>query len=531
MGQQQEIAKRRTFAIISHPDAGKTTLTEKFLLYGGAIQTAGAVKSNKIRKGATSDFMEIERQRGISVSTSVMTFNYGGILMNLLDTPGHKDFAEDTYRTLTAVDSVVLVIDSTKGVEPQTERLMEVCRMRNTPVIVFINKLDLEGRDAFSLLDELEEKLAIRVRPLSWPIGVGATFQGVYDLFDHDLRLFEAGKTKKELVHERIDNLADPRLDTLLGTAAAAELRGEVELVTGVYDPLNVEAYQRGEVAPVFFGSAFNNFGVREVLDTFIRIAPPPRPRETDHGNVSPNDPAFSGFIFKIHANLDPNHRDRVAFLRICSGQFKRNTFYHHVRLDKQMRFANPTAFLAAQKTLVDEAWPGDVIGLFDTGNLKIGDTLTDGENFNFRGIPSFSPELFRELVNLDPMRSKQLDKGIRQLTEEGVAQLFTQQPGNKKIVGCVGELQFDVIRYRLEHEYGANCSFQAIAAHKACWLTSDDPAALQAFMRIKSTQVVQDKDENPVFIAPSAYMLDLERRNNPEITFHLTNEFKTLKA
>lgn len=531
MGQQQEIAKRRTFAIISHPDAGKTTLTEKFLLYGGAIQTAGAVKSNKIRKGATSDFMEIERQRGISVSTSVMTFEYGGVLMNLLDTPGHKDFAEDTYRTLTAVDSVVLVIDSTKGVEPQTERLMEVCRMRNTPVIVFINKLDLEGRDAFSLLDELEEKLSIRVRPLSWPIGVGATFQGVYDLFDHDLRLFEAGKTKREASDVRFDNLADPRLDSLLGSDPAAELRNEVELVNGVYDPLDLAAYRKGAVAPVFFGSAFNNFGVREVLDTFIRIAPPPGPRDTDQGTVSPEDPAFSGFVFKIHANLDPNHRDRVAFLRVCSGQFKRNTFYHHVRLDKQLRFANPTAFLAAQKSLVEEAWPGDVIGLFDTGNFKIGDTLTAGANFNFRGIPSFSPELFRELVNLDPMRSKQLDKGIRQLTEEGVAQLFTQQPGNKKIVGCVGELQFDVIRYRLEHEYGANCAFQAIAAHKACWLTSDDPAALQAFIRIKSTQVVQDKDENPVFMAPSAYMLDLERRNNPEITFHLTNEFKTLQV
>jgi peptide chain release factor 3 len=289
-----------------------------------------------------------------------------------------------------------------------------------------------------------------------------------------------------------------------------------------VYDPLDLDAYRAGQVAPVFFGSAFNNFGVREVLDTFVRIAPPPGPRETDQGTVSPEDPAFSGFIFKIHANLDPNHRDRIAFLRICSGQFKRNTFYHHVRSNKELRFANPTAFLAAQKTLVEEAWPGDVIGLFDTGNLKIGDTLTSGADFNFRGIPSFSP---------DPMRSKQLEKGIRQLTEEGVAQLFTQQPGNKKIIGCVGELQFDVIRYRLEHEYGASCSFQAIQAHKACWLTSADSGALQSFIRMKTTQVVEDKDGNPVFMAPSAYMLDLERRNNPEITFHLTNEFKTLQA
>ncbi|MBP8824041.1 MAG: peptide chain release factor 3 [Flavobacteriales bacterium] len=531
MGQQEEIAKRRTFAIISHPDAGKTTLTEKFLLYGGAIQTAGAVKSNKIRKGATSDFMDIERQRGISVTTSVMTFEYEGVLINLLDTPGHKDFAEDTYRTLTAVDSVVLVIDSTKGVEPQTERLMEVCRMRNTPVIVFINKLDLEGLDPFTLLDELEEKLSIKVRPLSWPIGVGATFKGVYDLYDQDLKLFESIKTKKEATVVEVDNLGDPRLEKLLGPDAASELRNEVELVNGVYDPLDLEAYRAGHLAPVFFGSAFNNFGVREVLETFVRIAPPPGPRDTDQGTVHPQDTEFSGFVFKIHANLDPNHRDRVAFLRICSGQFKRNTFYHHVRLDKQVRFANPTAFLAAQKSLVEQAWPGDVIGLFDTGNFKIGDTLTAGGRFNFRGIPAFSPELFRELVNLDPMRSKQLEKGIRQLTEEGVAQLFTQQPGNKKIVGCVGDLQFDVIRYRLEHEYGASCSFQAIQAHKACWLTSTDEAALQAFIRTKSTQIVQDKDENPVFMAPSAYMLDLERRNNPEITFHLTNEFKTLQV
>ncbi|MBS1583511.1 MAG: peptide chain release factor 3 [Bacteroidetes bacterium] len=528
MGLNEEIGRRRTFAIISHPDAGKTTLTEKFLLYGGAIQTAGAVKSNKIRKGATSDFMEIERQRGISVSTSVMTFEYQGTLMNLLDTPGHKDFAEDTYRTLTAVDSVVLVVDCVKGVEAQTERLMEVCRMRDTPVIIFINKLDLEGRDAFDLLDELEEKLSIRVRPLSWPIGIGATFQGVYDLYDHDLRLFEAGKTKVERESMRIADLADPRLDDQLGTDAAAMLREEVELINGVYDPLDVARYRAGKVAPVFFGSAFNNFGVKEVLDTFVRIAPPPGPRPTDHGEVAPSDPAFSGFVFKIHANLDPNHRDRVAFLRVCSGRFQRNTFYHHVRLDKELRFANPTSFLAAQKNLLEEAWPGDVIGLFDTGNFKIGDTLTSGADFNFRGIPSFSPELFRELVNLDPMRSKQLDKGIRQLTEEGVAQLFTQQPGNKKIVGCVGDLQFDVIRYRLEHEYGAACSFQTIQAFKACWLTSDDETALRAFIRMKAMQIVEDKDGNPVFMAPSAYMLDLERRNNPEIVFHTTSEFKT---
>ncbi len=528
MALHDEIARRRTFAIISHPDAGKTTLTEKFLLYGGAIQTAGAVKSNKIRKGAASDFMDIERQRGISVSTSVMTFHYGGVLVNLLDTPGHKDFAEDTYRTLTAVDSVILVVDCVKGVEEQTRRLMEVCRMRNTPVMVFINKLDLEGRDPFDLLDELERELRIRVTPLSWPIGIGHTFQGVYDLYDKDLRLFEEVKTKVEGTAVHINDLADPRLEAQLGADAAAQLRHDVELVEGVYGALDLGDYLAGRRAPVFFGSAFNNFGVKEVLDTFVRIAPPPQPRPTDQGQVSPEDRTFSGFVFKIHANLDPNHRDRIAFLRVCSGCFQRNTYYHHVRLDKELRFATPTNFLAAQKTIVDEAWPGDVIGLFDTGNFKIGDTLTEGAGFQFRGIPAFSPELFRELVNLDPMKSKQLEKGIRQLTDEGVAQLFVQQPGNKKIVGCVGDLQFEVIAYRLEHEYGARCAFQSIQAHKACWLTGTDPEALDRFIRVKAQQVVRDKDGNPVFMAPTAYMLELERRENPSITFHTTSEFKT---
>ncbi|MEZ4738203.1 MAG: peptide chain release factor 3 [Flavobacteriales bacterium] len=528
MGLLQEIEHRRTFAIISHPDAGKTTLTEKFLLYGGAIQTAGAVKSNKIRRGATSDFMDIERQRGISVSTSVMTFEYGGKLINLLDTPGHRDFAEDTYRTLTAVDSVVLVIDCVKGVEAQTERLMEVCRMRNTPVIVFINKMDLEGRDPFDLLDELEEKLSIKVRPMSWPIGIGATFKGVYDLYSKGLRLFDPGKTKLEGASLRIADLSDAQLDRSIGSPAAEQLREDVDLIEGVYDPLSIENYRKGNIAPVFFGSAFNNFGVKEILDAFVGISPPPGPRETDQGVVAPSDPQFSGFVFKIHANLDPNHRDRIAFLRICSGKFQRNTYYHHVRLGKQLRFATPTSFLAAAKNIVDEAWPGDVIGLFDTGSFKIGDTLTEGQKFQFRGIPAFSPEMFRELVNMDPMKTKQLDKGIRQLTDEGVAQLFTQQPGNKKIVGCVGELQFEVISYRLDHEYGAKCAFQQIPAYKACWMTSTDEAALENFIRIKAQQIVQDKDDNPVFMAPSAYMLELEKRNNPEITFHTTSEFKT---
>lgn len=531
MSLEQEISKRKTFAIISHPDAGKTTLTEKFLLYGGAIQTAGAVKSNKIRKTATSDFMEIERQRGISVATSVMAFYYKDLLINLLDTPGHKDFAEDTYRTLTAVDSVILVIDCVKGVEPQTEKLMEVCRMRNTPVIVFVNKMDLEGRDAFELLDELEEKLGINVRPLSWPIGIGATFQGVYNLFDKSLKLFDADKTKVEFESILIEDLSDTQLEEQIGEHAANELREEVELIEGVYDKLDQERYAKGELAPVFFGSALNNFGVEELLNTFIKIAPAPLPRPTDKGPISPEDAEFTGFIFKIHANLDPNHRDRIAFMRVCSGKFERNKFFRHVRLDKKIKFTAPYSFLARSKSVVEDAYPGDVLGLYDTGQFKIGDTLTEKRSLQFQGMPSFSPEIFKELVNKDPMRSKQLEKGIQQLTDEGVAQLFTQQPGSKRIVGTVGELQFEVIQYRLEHEYNAKCGFDNLKFHKACWLTTDDPEKLEHFKKIKASQVVLDKASHPVYLAPSAYLLNLEMQNFPEITFHTTSEFKTAET
>jgi peptide chain release factor 3 len=524
----REIAKRRTFAIISHPDAGKTTLTEKFLLFGGAIQTAGAVKSNKIKKGATSDFMEIERQRGISVATSVMSFEYADLLINLLDTPGHKDFAEDTYRTLTAVDSVVLVIDCVKGVEEQTERLMEVCRMRSTPVLIFINKLDREGRDPFDLLDELEEKLSIKVRPMTWPVGMGATFQGVWDIEPHRFLHFRPGQQRRAEDVVAFGELDDPALARTLGDAPAATLREEIELVQGVYGPVDREAYRAGHLAPVFFGSALNNFGVQELLDAFTRLAPPPQPRPTDTRDVAPSEPTFSGFVFKIHANIDPRHRDRIAFLRVCSGRFERNTFYQHTRLDKKLRFSNPYAFLARSKEVVEEAWPGDVIGLYDTGSFKIGDTLTEGENLLYRGIPSFSPEIFREVVNRDPMKSKQLDKGIRQLTEEGVAQLFIKEPGSKKIVGTVGELQFDVIRYRLEHEYGAHCDFVHLPIHKACWMTCPDPAKLEEFLKYKSASVATDKDGNWVFFAESAWVLNVSRENYPQIEFHENSEFKT---
>jgi len=526
MSLKQEIARRRTFGIISHPDAGKTTLTEKLLLFGGAIQTAGAVKSNKITKSAASDFMEIERQRGISVATSVMVFEYQGMQINLLDTPGHRDFAEDTYRTLTAVDSVILVIDSVKGVEAQTERLMEVCRMRDTPVIVFINKMDLEGRDPFDLLDELEAKLNIKVQPLSWPISKGYSFKGVYKIYDKTINLFEASKTKRAEEIIQITDLSDPLLDQIAGEYAQ-ELRTEAELVENVYEPFNAELYRSGKLAPVFFGSAMNNFGVKELLDKFVEIAPTPQPRETNLRTVKPEEPKFSGFVFKIHANIDPRHRDRIAFLRVCSGTFERNTFYHHVRLGKDFKYPNPVTFLAQAKSTVDEAYPGDVIGLYDTGNFKIGDTLTEGEVMQFRGIPSFSPEIFKELVNRDPMKSKQLDKGIRQLTEEGVAQVFFQEPGSRKIVGTVGELQFEVIRYRLEHEYGAKCDFEQKTYYKACWITTTDDGRLAEFKRIKGNNMVKDKEGNDVFLAPSKFMLDLERQNYPELEFHFTSEFK----
>jgi peptide chain release factor 3 len=523
-----EIDKRRTFAIISHPDAGKTTLTEKFLLFGGAIQTAGAVKNNKITKTAASDFMDIERQRGISVATSVMAFRYRNKLINLLDTPGHKDFAEDTYRTLTAVDSVILVVDCVKGVEAQTERLMEVCRMRQTPVIVFINKMDLEGQDAFDLLDELEDKLNIQVRPLSWPIGIGHTFRGVYSLYDQNVRLFQPDKTRiaKDIVN--IDDLADAQLDDLVGTDGANQLREDVDLIEGVYETWDPAPYLAGDLAPVFFGSAVNNFGIQEMLDTFVDIAPDPRPRAADVRDISPDEPQFSGFIFKIHANIDPRHRDRIAFLRVCSGTFKRNTFYTHTRAEKKLKFSNPATFLAQDKSVVEEAWPGDVVGLYDTGNFKIGDTLTEGESIKFQGIPSFSPEIFKELVNKDPMKSKQLEKGIQQLTDEGVAQLFIREVGNRKIVGTVGELQFEVIQYRLEHEYGAKCEFQPKSYHKACWIVSDNEAKLEEFKRIKGQDMVKDKDDNDVFLAPSKFLLNMEIQNFPELTFHFTSEFKT---
>lgn len=520
-----EIERRRTFAIISHPDAGKTTLTEKLLLFGGQIQVAGAVKNNKIKKTATSDWMEIEKQRGISVTTSVMEFDYKDYKVNILDTPGHQDFAEDTFRTLTAVDSVIIVVDVAKGVETQTRRLMEVCRMRNTPVIIFVNKLDREGRDPFEILDELEQELKIGVRPLTWPINIGARFKGVYNIYGKRLDLFTPSK---QTVTERveIDDINSPEIDERVGGDDAARLRDDLELIEGVYPDFDTDAYLRGEVAPVFFGSALNTFGVKELLDTFVRIAPAPQPIEAVERTVRPEEDQFSGFVFKIHANMDPNHRSSLAFVKICSGKFERNVYYHHVRQDKQMRFAAPTAFMAQKKSVVDEAYPGDIVGIPDTGNFKIGDTLTGGENLHFKGLPSFSPEMFKYIENADPMKAKQLEKGINQLMDEGVAQMFVNQFNGRKLIGTVGQLQFEVIQFRLLHEYGAQCRWEPISLYKACWIESDDPKALEAFKRRKLQYMAKDKEGRDVFLADSNYVLQMAQSDFPEIKFHFSSEF-----
>lgn len=523
---QEEIQRRRTFAIISHPDAGKTTLTEKLLLFGGAIQTAGAVKSKKSTKFATSDFMEIERQRGISVATSVMGFEYKGIKINLLDTPGHQDFCEDTYRTLTAVDSALMVIDSSKGVEEQTYKLLEVCQMRKTPILTFMNKLDREGLEPIELLDEVEEKLNIKVCPLSWPIGMGKSFKGVYSIYEKQLILFKPHHKQDAVDIIRIQDLSDPRLDDILGLQAP-KFREDLELVLGVYPPFNMADYLAGRVTPVFFGSALNNFGVRELLDCFIQFAPSPTSRETQTRVVESFEPKFSGFIFKIHANIDPKHRDRIAFLRICSGKFERNKRFFHVRSQKEYRTSNPTAFMAQEKNIIDVAYPGDIIGLHDTGTFKIGDSLTEGESLIFKGIPSFSPEIFRYVINEDPMKTKQLNKGLEQLCEEGVAQLFHIPNSPRKMVGTVGALQFEVIQYRLKNEYQASCRFDPADFIKACWLTSQNKEKLNTFLKSRSNQIVLDKDENPVYLAETRWSLDREIRENPDIQFRFVSEMQ----
>ena len=528
MTYQEEISRRRTFAIISHPDAGKTTLTEKLLLYGGAIHVAGAVKSNKIRKTATSDWMEIEKQRGISVATSVMGFEYKDFKINILDTPGHQDFAEDTFRTLTAVDSVIIVIDAAKGVETQTRRLMQVCRMRKTPVMVFVNKMDREGKDPFDLLDEIESELGIKVTPLSWPINSGQRFKGVYNIFQKTLDLYTPDKTHiTESI--RYDDVNNKEIDELVGAQDAEKLRADLELISEVYDNFtsgNTTEYLSGNLAPVFFGSALNTFGVKELLECFVQIAPSPRPVKTEEREIRPEEPSFTGFVFKIHANMDPNHRSCIAFVKICSGKFERNVYYRHIRLDQKMRFSAPTAFMAQKKETVDEAYAGDIVGLPDTGNFKIGDTLTSGETLHFKGLPSFSPEMFKYIENADPMKQKQLEKGVNQLMDEGVAQLFVNQVTGRKIIGTVGQLQFEVIQYRLEHEYNARCKWEPLNMYKACWIESDDAAELELFKKRKGQYMAYDKEGRDVFLADSAYLLQMAQNDYKHIHFHFTSEF-----
>ena len=520
----QEISRRRTFAIISHPDAGKTTLTEKLLLFGGQIQVAGAVKNNKIRKTATSDWMEIEKQRGISVTTSVMEFDYEGFKVNILDTPGHQDFAEDTFRTLTAVDSAIIVVDSAKGVEAQTRKLMTVCRMRKTPVLIFVNKMDREGKDPFDLLDELEQELQIKVRPLSWPINQGARFQGVYNIFENSLDIFTPDKQK---VTEKVSvDIHSNDLEAHVGDADAERLRQDLELIDGVYPAFDVNDYLAADTAPVFFGSALNNFGVKELLDCFVQIAPCPRPTVAEEREVNPEEAKFSGFIFKITANIDPNHRSCIAFCKVCSGRFERNKPYKLIRTGKTLRFSSPTQFMAQRKTTIDEAWAGDIVGLPDTQTFKIGDTLTEGEDLHFRGLPSFSPELFKYIENDDPMKTKQFNKGLAQLMDEGVAQLFVNSFNGRRIVGTVGQLQFEVIQYRLENEYNARCRWEPVHLYKACWIDSDNPAALEEFKKRKYQYMATDIEGRDVFLADSGYVLQMAQQDFKDIRFHFTSEF-----
>lgn len=519
-----EVQRRRTFAIISHPDAGKTTLTEKLLLFGGAIQLAGTVKGRKAARHATSDWMELEKQRGISVTSSVMQFPYRDRLVNLLDTPGHEDFSEDTYRTLTAVDSALMVIDAAKGVEDRTIKLMEVCRLRATPIMTFINKLDREGRDPVELLDEVEDVLKIQCAPVTWPIGMGKAFKGVYHLYDDNVHLFSATHGGRIQSGEIIDGLENPRLDEVLGAAAPA-LREEIELVRGASHQFELDAYLRGQLSPVLFGSAINNFGVKELLDTFVAHAPPPRPRDTVTRSVTPDEPKFSGFVFKIQANMDPQHRDRIAFLRVCSGRYTKGMKMRHVRIARDVKVANAITFMASEREHVEEAWAGDIIGLHNHGTIQIGDTFTEGEDLQFTGIPNFAPELFRRVVLRDPLRLKALQKGLTELSEEGASQLFRPLRNNDLIVGAVGVLQFDVVAFRLKNEYGVDCSFEAVNVATARWVSSEDPRKLEQFRDKAHDNLALDGSGNLTYLAPTRVNLDLAMERAPDIRFHATRE------
>lgn len=521
----QAVARRCAFAIISHPDAGKTTVTEKLLLFGGAINLAGSVKGRKASRHATSDWMELEKQRGISVTTSVMQFVYNDRVVNLLDTPGHADFSEDTYRTLTAVDSALMVIDAAKGVEERTIKLIDVCRLRTTPIMTFINKMDRDTKEPMDVLDEIESVLKIQCVPMTWPIGMGKLFKGIYHILEDRIYLYEAGSRSQMSDIEVIEGLDNAALDELLGPLAN-QLREEVELVQGAMPAFDEELYLAGEQTPVFFGSAINNFGIRELLNAFVQYAPAPQSRQTTESVVSPNHPKFSGFVFKVQANMDPSHRDRIAFLRITSGQYKKGMKMHHVRLNKSMAVHNAHTFMAGEREHAEEAWPGDIIGLYSHGTIRIGDTFTAGETFKFTGIPNFAPELFRLVRLKDPLRQKALLKGLIQLSEEGATQIFRPLLGNELIVGAVGVLQFDVVAYRLENEYNVRCIYEPVNTVTARWINSDDMKQLEAFKQAQQRYLAFDAGDHLTYLAPSRVSLDLAIEQWPAIEFTATREY-----
>jgi peptide chain release factor 3 len=520
----KQVAKRRTFAIISHPDAGKTTLTEKLLLFGGAIQLAGTVKGRKASRHATSDWMELEKQRGISVTTSVMQFPYKSHIMNLLDTPGHADFSEDTYRTLTAVDSALMVIDAAKGVEDRTIKLLEVCRLRHSPIITFINKLDRDSREPIDLLDEIESILKIRCAPITWPIGMGREFKGVYHLYEDAIYLYQPGKNAVLQDSEKIIGLHNPELDKILGDVAS-ELRATVDLVKGASHTFDKEEFLRGELTPVFFGSAINNFGVRELLDAFAEYAPPPQFRETTSRDVEASEEKFTGFVFKIQANMDPAHRDRIAFMRVCSGTYTQGMKMHQVSLGREVKINQALTFMASDREQVTEAWPGDIIGLYNHGTIQIGDTFSEGENLKFTGIPYFAPELFRLVRLKDPLKLKALQKGLKQLCEEGATQLFKPLNSNNLILGAVGLLQFDVVAYRLKHEYNVDCVYESVSVATARWVRCDDNKKLEEFKIKAHDNLALDGSDNLTYLAPTRVNLSLTMERWPGVEFKTTRE------
>ncbi len=521
---EAEVARRRTFAIISHPDAGKTTITEKLLLFGGAIQLAGTVKSRKSDRHATSDWMALEKERGISVTTSVMQFPYRDRVINLLDTPGHEDFSEDTYRTLTAVDSALMVIDSAKGVEARTIKLLEVCRLRDTPILTFVNKLDREGRDPIEILDEIEDVLAIDCAPVTWPIGMGRHFRGVYHLYTDTIHLYTPGGGERVPDDVRIAGIDSEEADRVLGSQAQA-LRDEIELVRGASHDFDLDAYRSGSMTPVFFGTALGNFGVREMLDAFVEYAPAPRPRATQTREVEPTEEAFTGFVFKIQANMDPKHRDRIAFLRACSGRYRQNMKLRQVRIGKDVRIADALTFMAGDRVAAEEAWPGDIIGLHNHGTIQIGDTFTEGEELKFAGVPNFAPELFRRVRSRDPLRTKQLEKGLRQLAEEGAMQVFRPENRNELIVGAVGTLQFDVVAFRLKDEYKADCIYEPSTVWGARWVEPESRAALEELRRRAGEYLALDAGDCLTYLAPSRANLMLAEERFPKVVFRTTRE------